>query len=57
MRVAKKKKKAGMGNGEQRKVGVGWVRVEREKERVHWSELGHQRRVGKTDEKETGEAE
>lgn len=48
----KKKKKAGMGNGEQRKV-----RVEREKERVHWSELGHQRRVGKTDEKETGEAE
>lgn len=46
-----------MGNGEQRKVGGGGVRVEREKERVHWSELGHQRRVGKTDEKETGEAE
>lgn len=29
-----------------------WVRVEGERERVHWSELGHQGRVGKKDEKE-----
>lgn len=28
------------------------MRVEGERERVHWSELGHQGRVGKEDEKE-----
>lgn len=51
--------KAGLGRGENgaREVGGGgWgldrVRVEGERERVHWSELGHQGRVRKEDEKE-----
>lgn len=45
----------GQGNGEwgPERWGWGdWVRVEGERERVHWSELGHQGRVGKEDEKE-----